>query len=426
MSSLFSSERRTFLKRACQVALLAAGAGCGGSGGSGDTFPTPGRALTPGNTPRTNYQIERLFGITDKSRAASQRGRSDGPYAWWRYRDEGFGKLNNRGEVAASMIESFFDLGPPAVFRGGQFIASGVPAPPAGYNAWDQTLDLNDRGQLLIRHYTSHPVAAPPPYDDTTYEEDQLQRLFVCENGAARAIELPYTYIYYAGINNRGHIAGTGVKVENWTDQGEEKAFLWRDGRLEEFGPPNTYVDTINDAGQMLGRIYAGNQPPLTLWQNPQTAVDLNFPRQPGMGYTKLNQEGAVVATLDGDRGDNNPTYLWTPTLTNGATGTATQITGLPRTFVCEDMNVRRDIVGSAYDLASPPSARPSLRAYLMRSGASEADDLSALIPITSGVFLEQAYGINDAGQITCIGRTGPAIRDSERAVYLLTPDGNA
>lgn len=433
MSLLFSPERRAFLKRACQVALLAAGAGCGGSGGSGDNFPTPGRALTPGNTPQTRYRVERLFGTTDASRAGSLRGRSSEPSGWWEYRHEVFGKINNRGEIAAQKIESYSELGPPAIFRGGQFVASGVPAPPEGHNAWDKTFDLNDRGQLLVWHYTYRRTVRESPYGDIIDDEDQLYRLFLSENGEARPIELPYTNIYYAGINNRGHIAGTApISREQTNQEGGtvstqyEGVFLWRDGQLEEFGPQGCSVHAINDAGQMLGAIYTGNSENLsartTLWQNPQTTVDLNFPQSFAMG-SALNQEGAVVATLGSYRGYNPPTYLWTPTVTNSATGTATQIGGLPNSFVCEDMNVRRDFVGSAYDKSIPPGPDYYLRAYLMRSGASEADDLNALIPADSGVLLEQAYGINDAGQITCIGRTDPENVRSERAVFLLTPD---
>ncbi len=428
--SIYSGERRAFLKRICQAALLAAGGvlftGCGGSGSD-----TSGGALTPGGTARTRYRVERLFGDTPDGRNASARngdgrGRTSPPPPWYEARNGRFGRINSRSDVLA--LNPLWGPYVATLYRGGGFVETAVPAPPSEYFTGERPLDMNDSGQLLV--YQSGYRYTGGPYEET---EDLPTRLFLCADGTARQIELPYgTVQSQAGLNNSGHVAGRVFVEEERDATGTllapfySRAFVWRDGQPVQFGPRDCEVYDINDAGQVLLSTYSsGVSSRYVLWQGTDSIIELNLTTSDGLPRATLNQEGAVLAS-SGD-GNEIKTHLWTPDRANGSQGAAVTVAGLPMGFRSEDMNIRRDFVGSAGDPTQPTgSYGESHRAYLMRSGASEADDLNALIPADSGVFLERAYGINDMGQITCVGRTDPENLYSAHAVYLLTPDGTA
>ncbi len=408
-------DRRTFLRRAGQSALLIATGVTAGCGGDADPLlppnvlpsPTVSPAASPAVISRSPFEVRYLFPLNAASRAMRRnetRAANVGGVQGVR-----LGKINNRGDVAAILLDADPSRATAGIYRDGVVIPAGVPVNSTGTST-NYPLDLNDNGQLLVTRIES------------------LFRLFLWENGSVQRIELPYPeheYFFNGGINNAAHLVGQ-VAGPVSDERGnllfvEQKAYLWRGGQLHVFGPQASTANDINDAGQILGSTYDDRtyNSRLVLWQDLETVTDLNFLQSGGStSNVVLNQEGAVLATLRVTSDTNNTTHLWTPTQPNGATGTAVEVAGLPPGFISADMNLRRDFVGTAY------GSNGVQRAFRMQGGAATAEDLNSLIPANSGWVLEEAYGINDAGLITGSGYRVNASGGHEAAAFLLTPSG--
>jgi probable HAF family extracellular repeat protein len=169
-------------------------------------------------------------------------------------------------------------------------------------------------------------------------------------------------------INNAGHVAGTF--------DSPQKAVLWDNingihslGTLPNF-PASSNAYAINDLGQVVGSSASSN----------------------------------VVEEA----------FLWTPASPNGTSGTMTDLGTLPGFSYSQARGINNagTVVGIARD-----NVTFAYRAFVFTGGVMY--DLNDLIPPNSGITLEQALGINQAGQILAVG---VYTNGAGSAAWLLTP----
>ena len=161
------------------------------------------------------------------------------------------------------------------------------------------------------------------------------------------------------GINNSGVVTGM-----SWDAQGNLDAFIWRKGKMKKLGNlgrPWTEGRAINNKGQVTG-----------------------------IGTTKSDDAHLFISTPSGKLKDLG---------TIGGLGSA------PWGFGINDAGV---IVGRFTYQGSY---------HALRYSAGKIEDLNNLIPANSGWALEQATGINNAGQIT-----GTGMHNGLEHAFLLTP----
>jgi probable HAF family extracellular repeat protein len=226
------------------------------------------------------------------------------------------------------------------------------------------------------------------------------------------------------GINDLGELAGTAEnKIIEPTCAGfgevlQYKPVIWKSGHIYQLptlpGDPVGVVFAINNSGQAVGnsgQCGAGNfavQEHGVLWQNGK-AIDLG-----SLGSTinnnpeDINCRGDVVgfANLAGDATFH--AYLW-------RRGVMTDLGTLPGDVhsVGQAINCEGQVVGRTSD------ADFNGVGYLWENGVMS--DLNTLIPADSPLYITDANGINDLGQIVAVGVTSTG----EGHACLLTPIAN-
>jgi probable HAF family extracellular repeat protein len=279
-------------------------------------------------------------------------------------------------------------------------------------------------------------------------------------------------------VNNNGQVTGYST-----TAAGHTHAFLYSAGVMTDLGTlggTESYGRSINDNGQVVGDSLTsgGSTFSRAFLYNGGPLIDLGTLGGSGSGALGINNSGQITggATLAGDFSNNVflynggglinlgsfgsesgrninsagqvifGTFLWTPDLPNGTTGTAInlgslggggthafgindigQVTGYSTHLPTGDIHVFLYSGGSMIDLGlGRGTAINNLGqvvggehvgdpVFLYSDG--ERFDLNALIDPASGWVLETAWSINDSGWITgrgSIGGTGHA--------YLLIP----
>jgi probable HAF family extracellular repeat protein len=225
-------------------------------------------------------------------------------------------------------------------------------------------------------------------------------------------------------INDLGELAGTAENniteptcaIAGTGNVLQYKPVIWKNGHLYELptlpGDPVGVVYAINNFGQAVGnsgQCGAGNvgdvQEHAVLWQNGK-AVDLgSFGSTINNNPEDINCRGDVTgfANLPGDATFH--AYLWRK-------GVLTDLGTLPGDIhsVGQAINCQGQIVGRTSD------ADFNGAGFLWENGVMS--DLNSLIPADSPLYISDANGINDLGQIVAIGVTSTG---DEHAV-LLTP----
>ena len=221
-----------------------------------------------------------------------------------------------------------------------------------------------------------------------------------------------YTIAY--DINDLGTIVGV-------SDDASITAVGWATGTNS--GPKSTTPFLISNAGavgravnavgQVAGEIgsHAGLWTPVPK-STSYTATDIGaatlFVGATISAAYGINASGQVVGSYRVNGEDK--CFLWTPSSTNGTTGTAVEIPGLGGTFcVANDINSSGQIAGASTLLGGGPN-----HAFVSIGGAAAID----LQPGT-----DESYGaaINNAGQVA--GYHTPAIGPTSAAVW--TPSGS-
>jgi probable HAF family extracellular repeat protein len=254
----------------------------------------------------------------------------------------------------------------------------------------------------------------------------------------------------FGAINNLGEVSGyaetnhkdpacPGKVAVNGTGPQffDFGAVIWgpNPGQIRQLSPlPGDTVAMalgINDYGQAVGTSGTcantivpgfGIGPHAVLWQRNGSVSDLGNlggsadPSNLGMGTVAwaINNRGMVTgeAALKGNKAFHP--FLWMR-----ETGMI-DLGVLPGDLVGAGlaMNNAGEIVGASVSAPGPASGNP--RAMLWRQGTMM--DLNSLIPADAPLYLLNAFGINDAGQIVGVGVTD----DGEIHGFLATPDAGA
>lgn len=215
---------------------------------------------------------------------------------------------------------------------------------------------------------------------------------------------------YAAGVNNKGQVVGwaeNGVHDPTCNVPGQVlqfEAVIWGP-KLTEMtqlppypGDPDSAATAINDLGQVVGisglcsnAVGGASAEHALLWENGRP-IDLgNIGGGAWNTPVSLNNHGQIVGFANTSGNENagfSPTaFLWTQ---------ATRMQPLPllngdTNSIAFDVNEKGQVVGQ--------SAGPNdVRAFLYENGRMM--DLNALIQPDSSLYLTNAQGINDSGEI--------------------------
>ncbi len=340
--------------------------------------------------------------------------------------------INNRGSVAGFSTLPGDAVIHASLWQGGVITDLGTLGGPNSI-APEAEPQPNDRGEVAGASDTS---TSDPNGEDFCFLGTHLTCLpFVWEKGVLTALPtLGGNNGEAWQINNRGQVTGA---AENATPDPscatflmpgaielEAKPVIWENGRIQELptisGDLDGATQAINDRGQAVG--FTGNcvlDVPFTsfhavLWQRDAhswTATDLG-----NLGGTILNlafginNRGQVVgqSALPGNTAFH--AFLW-------QNGTMTDLGTLPGDVVswAETINSKGQAVGTSFDASGNPHP------FLWENGVMT--DLNTLIPADSPLFLLEAIGNNDRGEIVSFG-VQPAT--GEIHAYKATPSQGA
>lgn len=213
-------------------------------------------------------------------------------------------------------------------------------------------------------------------------------------------------------INNAGQVAGMA-----YTATGGLYAFRWQNGVMTSLGSLSgpsgwSYGYGVNEVGQVVGVSSTTSSSHAYLWDSAHgmtdlgTFADLTYSASTALG---INASGSVVGVAEGYDADwayVHRAFLWTPTTPNGTSGQLANLGALPGDTQsgAHGINDAGQVVGSSES-----------GAFLWQGGVVKA--LADLLPIGSGWNLQQAWAINNSGQIVGSGSlNGPG------GAYLLSP----
>jgi probable HAF family extracellular repeat protein len=214
-----------------------------------------------------------------------------------------------------------------------------------------------------------------------------------------------FSFTIARSINNAGQIVGTSGA----------DAFLWQAGVMTDLGAiagsPYTEASHINDAGQVAGLESVNSGQQAILWENGGVTELGALPGDPESAAVGLNNLGHAVG-WSGVTGDDP---MLRAVLFQD--GTVTELA--PLGSIALSINDADQVVGAMPAFGGPTRNH----AFLYADGVLA--DLNSLIPADSGIILESAAAINNAGQIVGAGYD---LEGRTLHAFLLTPDsgGNA
>ncbi|MBZ5598936.1 MAG: HAF repeat-containing protein [Acidobacteriia bacterium] len=234
-------------------------------------------------------------------------------------------------------------------------------------------------------------------------------RGFVFSNGVMTAIPpLSGDYSTAYGINDFGQVAGNSVN-----SRGIPAGFLFSNGTLTDLGnlggEDGTTASAINNRGQIVGYSYNTNGDFLAfVWQNGhmKSLGTLGGPWSQAYG---INSTGQITGTAYLNGTLNGPhAFLFR----NGKMTDLDKRSGVVQSWGF-GINSAGVVVGKMQ--VKGGGGFVNFHAFVTVSG--KMTDLNQLIPSGSGWILDEAYSINDAGQITGYGELNKKTRG-----FLLTP----
>ena len=272
-----------------------------------------------------------------------------------------------------------------------------------GLNSIDLGLNpISNRGAVVGSSNTATP---DPNGEDFCFDPaSNICLPFVWRHGVMTPLPL------FGGVNgaafqsnNRGQIVGAAEnQIHDPTCAPPQvlqlRAALWEKGQIRELPPfpgdPDAFAGAINDKGQIVGgsgpcTITMGNIFHALLWEN-DTLIDLgNLGGSTGNGANQINNREQVVGQSGTPDGFVHA-FLWK----NGVMTDLGTLPGLPISQAL-GINEKGQIVGFAQDATGDESSSVAL---LWQDG--KLIDLNTLISADSPWFLQEAFSINDRGQI--------------------------
>jgi len=350
--------------------------------------------------------------------------------------------LNNYGLITGS--ETASDGTQHAVIWYGRFIGD-ISNPGLGGPNSSGGL-VNEFGLVLGQAETA---AKDPNHENFCgYGTDSQCMAFLWNYGVTIALAtLGGTNSTFGGINNKGEavgiaetsrrdsecptemaLNGTGPQVLDF------EAVIWGPGKnqIRQLSPlPGDTVGiafAINDMGQVVGISgRCGNTlipgfaagPHAVLWESDGSVHDLGSlggtsnPKMLGVGNGAyaINNRGEVVGVSALPGSTTFHPFLWTKS--NGIQDLGVLTGDLVGAGVA--INNRGEVVGAS--VSAPGPASGNLRAFLWRHG--KMSDLNTLVQTNAPLYLLNAFGINDIGEIVGFGAT----EAGDIHAYLAVPD---
>ncbi len=203
-------------------------------------------------------------------------------------------------------------------------------------------------------------------------------------------------------------ISGNGLAAgsSNPADADEQRAVLWREGKLVRLGTLGGLESAaygVNDSGQVVGdSLTVEGLKHAFLWRE-CVMTDLGTLGGLTSSARAINNAEQIVGTAETAEILEHA-FLWS----DGAMTDLGTLGG--PTSIAHDINELGQVVGSSY---GPAGGR---LAFVWQDG--EMIDLNALLPEGSGWVVRVAYAINNLGQIVGVGSYQGKVRG-----FVLTPD---
>ncbi len=269
--------------------------------------------------------------------------------------------------------------------------------------------------------------------------EDHTLRAAVWRNGTVIALKLPpgYRNALARDISARGVVAGWAVSTQNPVNsQAKTRAsFFSGDTAVEigSLGGRDSQAFGINGKNQIVGSSELSNRSRHAFLYNAGKMIDLGaLPKALSSVAYAINEAGTVVGGCDLTPGVERG-CIWKDgklidigTLAEGKSSMARAINDKDQivgyAYAGDDIHAFLYDKGKMTDLGtlgnepavanginnlceivgSSKADRKGLHAFLWKNG--KMLDLNKLIPADTGLLLREAYSINDAGKIVCLG----------------------